>query len=149
MRPIQSRRADGGRAPSVLIVDDNRDTREMLMEYLSNCGFIVDTAADGFEAIDSAVHFHPSAILMDLMMPRMDGWEATCHLKADARTRDIPIIVMTANVQPDGRQVARAAGCVGLISKPCNLEHLTEVLCGAIDRRRQVSAPSESDRRPS
>lgn len=144
----EPRRTDGGGLESVLIVDDNRDTREMLTAYLSNCGFVVDSAANGFEAIDFAVHLHPSVILMDLMMPRMDGWEATCHLKADARTRDIPIVVMTANAQPRGRQVARAAGCVGLITKPCNLDHLTEVLRRAIGQARPNPVSPERDRRP-
>jgi two-component system, cell cycle response regulator DivK len=139
------RRTDGGGLASVLIVDDNRDTREMLTDYLSTCGFVVDTAANGFEAIDFAVHLHPSVILMDLMMPRMDGWEATCHLKADARTRDIPIVVMTANAQPGGRQVAQAAGCVCLITKPCNLDHLTEVLRRAIGQARQNPVAPEVD----
>ena len=100
----------------------------MLTEYLSYRGFVVETAADGFEAIDAAVRFRPAIILMDLMMPRMDGWEATHQLKADARTRDIPIIALSAHSQTDGDRRARAAGCAAFISKPCNLDHLVDVL---------------------
>jgi len=123
----------------VLVVDDNRDGREMLTEYLSSSGFVVDTAADGCEAVEMALRLHPSAILMDLMMPRMGGWEATRHLKADARTRGIPIIVMTANAEAEERQVARQAGCAGFLLKPCDLAQVTALLRRVIDRRGRSS----------
>jgi len=127
------RGADAFGAGSVLVVDDNRDGREMLSEYLSCAGFVVETAADGCEALEMAVRLHPSAIVMDLMMPRMGGWEATRHLKADARTRGIPIIVMTANAQSDERQVAREAGCAGFLLKPCHLDQVAAMLRRVID----------------
>jgi two-component system cell cycle response regulator DivK len=119
---------------SVLVVDDQRDSLDMLTEYLSSCGFLVHTAADGFEAITVAVHVLPSIVLMDLMMPRMDGWEATRRLKADARTRDIPIIAFSAHSQPNGNAVARAAGCEDLLRKPCDLDQLAEELRKRVDQ---------------
>ena len=113
---------------SVLVVEDQRDAREMLTEYLAFCGFVTHGAADGLEAIDVAVRIHPPIILMDLMMPRMDGWEATRRLKADARTRDITIIALSAQSQTDEQHVARQAGCDDFIPKPCDLAHLEKVL---------------------
>src|SRR4051812_31145378 len=74
-------------AASVLVVDDDRDAREMLSEYLSFCGFVVHRAQDGSEAVEVAVRVRPRVVLMDLMMPRMDGWEATRRLKTDDRTK--------------------------------------------------------------
>jgi two-component system cell cycle response regulator DivK len=134
-------------AASVLVVDDNRDGREMLSEYLSSSGFVVDTAVDGCEAVEMALRLHPSAIVMDLMMPRMGGWEATRHLKADARTRKIPIIVMTANAQSDERQVAREAGCAGFILKPCDLDQVAAMLRRVIEQRGR-SGVGKALRRP-
>ncbi len=107
---------------AVLVVDDQPDAREMLAEYLSFCGFTVQQAADGIEAIDAAVRVHPAVILMDLMMPRLDGWQATRRLKADERTKNIPVIAVSALA--DEQQRARQAGCDEFIPKPVDLESL-------------------------
>jgi two-component system, cell cycle response regulator DivK len=120
---------------SILVVDDHRDCREMLTEYLTRCGFVVHGAADGLEAIEIAMRIHPPIILMDLLMPRLDGWEATRRLKADARTKDITIIGVSGFSLTDERQIAREAGCDDFIPKPCDLLHLGHVLRGILDRR--------------
>jgi two-component system cell cycle response regulator DivK len=135
LTPANAPRADAREEISVLVVDDYRDARDMLAEYLSSRGFVVHTAADGLEAINVAVHFLPSIILMDVMMPRMDGWEATRRLKADARTRDIPIIALSAHPQPDGKAVARAVGCEDLWSKPFDLDRLAYEMRECLERR--------------
>jgi two-component system, cell cycle response regulator DivK len=111
---------------SVLVVDDQRDAREMLTEYLTQCGYVVHTAVDGLDAIDVALHVHPSIILMDLMMPRLDGWEATRRLKADVRTEAIPILALTAAADSDCG--AELAGCHSVLPKPCDLERLAETM---------------------
>lgn len=108
----------------MLIVDDQRDAREMLAEYLAFCGFTVQQARDGFEAIETAVRVHPGLILMDLMMPRLDGWEATRRLKSDARTKDIPVVAVSAHALVDEQQRARQAGCDEFMPKPVDLESL-------------------------
>jgi CheY-like chemotaxis protein len=120
------------RVPSVLVVDDQADAREMLTEFLSTCGFLVHTTADGVDAISVAARVHPSIILMDLMMPRMDGCEATRRLKADPRTMAIPIIALSAHAHP---QLARAAGCDHFFRKPCDLHQLAEEMRKWVDRR--------------
>jgi CheY-like chemotaxis protein len=120
---------------SVLIVDDQPDAREMLTEFLSSCGFLVHTATDGLDAIGVALRVLPSIILMDLMMPRMDGFEATRRLKADARTNAIPVIALTAHAQTNGREVARAAGCEDLLRKPCDLDQLAEEVRKRLSQR--------------
>jgi CheY-like chemotaxis protein len=73
--------------------------------------------------------------LMDLMMPRLDGWEATRRLKADARTKDITIIALSALTQTNVQQVAREAGWDAFIPKPCDLPSLVAVLRGILDHR--------------
>jgi CheY-like chemotaxis protein len=116
------------RRAAILVVDDQRDARDMVAEYLSFRGFTVETATDGLEALDLAVRVHPAIILMDLTMPRMDGWEATRRLKADARTNHIPVIALSAHSPTDADQRAQAAGCDDYIAKPCDLDHLAGVL---------------------
>ncbi len=100
----------------------------MLVQYLAFCGFVVHTAADGFEAIEVAIRVHPRIILMDLMMPRMDGWEATRRLKADPRTKDIAILAYSALSRSNDQHTAHEAGCDEFIQKPCDLDSLEEIL---------------------
>jgi len=113
---------------SVLVVDDDRDAREMLSEYLAFCGFVVHRAQDGGEAIEVAVRLRPRVVLMDLMMPRMDGWEATRRLKTDDRTKGMTIIAVSACSHNDGQARARRVGCDDFIPKPVDLEDIVRVL---------------------
>jgi two-component system cell cycle response regulator DivK len=133
--PLRSPVLEGPSQHSVLIVEDDREAREMMALFLAFCGYAVHVAADGFEAIDIAVRFRPAIILMDLMMPRMDGWEATRRLKADPWTRAIPIIALSAHSHVDEDYLARDAGCQAFISKPCDLDYLATMLRDFFDRR--------------
>ena len=81
----------------MLIADDNRDTREMYTHYLGMIGYVVETAADGREAILKARLLRPAVIVLDLGMPGMDGWEAMRLIRADAKTATTPIIVLTGH----------------------------------------------------
>jgi CheY-like chemotaxis protein len=111
--------------PLVLIVDDYAEGREICAEYLAFRGFRVATAEDGIEAIAKARELLPDVILMDLSLPRLDGWEASRTIKEDDRTRHIPIIALTAHALSSARERAVAAGCDSVVTKPClprNLE---------------------------
>jgi len=103
----------------ILVVDDTRDSRELFAEYLRMAGFETIEATSGAEAIDKAGRLRPSAIVMDLEMPEMDGWEATRRLKADQRTCGIPVIALSAHVMEGARKKATEAGCAGFLPKPC------------------------------
>ncbi|MDQ3037563.1 MAG: response regulator [Myxococcota bacterium] len=98
----------------------------MYLEYLQFAGFRSIEASDGREAIAKAVELFPSLILMDLAMPTMDGWEATRRLKADPRTKSIPVIAVTGHALRGDAERALQAGCDGVISKPCLPEQLVE-----------------------
>ena len=114
--------------PLVLLAEDFEDARELYREYLEYSGFAVETAANGREAIDKAIDLQPDLILMDASMPVLDGWQATRALKADPRTRRIPVVALTAHAFDDAKQEARDAGCDGFITKPCLPDDLvTEV----------------------
>lgn len=102
---------------SVLVVDDDRDARTMYRIYLVHAGCKVRTARDGHAAITQANAWAPDVIVMDLSMPRLDGWTASKWLKAAPATAHIPIIALSA--ASESREHARAAGCDGFLAKPC------------------------------
>lgn len=104
--------------PLVLVVDDTDDNRELYMDYLHFAGFTVVGANDGEDAIEKARSLSPCAILMDLTMPGVDGWEATRLLKSDDATRDIPILVVTGHAEAVAKKRALEAGCDVFLSKP-------------------------------
>jgi two-component system, cell cycle response regulator DivK len=111
-------------APLVLVVDDFQDNREMFAEFLAISGFRVAQAVNGREALERAFDLVPDAILMDLSLPELDGWEATRRLKRDPRTCHIPVVALTGHVLADHAREAKDAGCDGFLAKPC----LPEVL---------------------
>ncbi len=106
-------------APLILVVDDYQDAREMYAEYLQFSGFRVAEARNGNEAIEQAFALKPDLILMDLSLPGMDGWEATRVLKADDRTRNIPVIALTGHALAGASEGAKKAGCDSFVTKPC------------------------------
>ena len=105
--------------PLILVVDDYQDAREMYAEYLQFSGFRVAEARNGNEAVEQAIALHPDLILMDLSLPGMDGWEATRRLKADDRTRLIPIVALTGHALAGASEGAKRAGCDSFVTKPC------------------------------
>jgi two-component system cell cycle response regulator DivK len=105
--------------PLILVVDDYEDAREMYAEYLRFSGFRVAEARNGNEALEQAFALKPDLILMDLSLPGMDGWEATRQLKADERTRGIPVVALTGHALAGASEGARKAGCDSFVTKPC------------------------------
>ena len=102
---------------SVLVVDDDRDARVMYRMYLRHVGCKVRTAGAGQVAITKANNWTPDVIVMDLSMPRLDGWTASRLLKSEPATAHIPIIALSA--ASHAREDARACGCDGFLAKPC------------------------------
>jgi two-component system, cell cycle response regulator DivK len=128
-RPVPKGQPDQTRRSSnrlVMVVDDFEDNRDMYALYLSYSGYDVVEAGDGQQAVEMASHWIPDVIVMDLSLPIMDGWEATRRLKADERTRHIPIIVLTGHAIPGQAREARSAGCDAFLAKPCLPEMLVE-----------------------
>ena len=116
--------------PLVLVVEDYQDAREMYAAYLAFSGYRVAEATNGIEAIDKTVELMPDIILMDLALPRMDGWEATRRLKLDERTKHIPIVALTGHALAGHAEGARQAGCDAFVTKPC----LPDALVAEIQR---------------
>ncbi len=128
------------RKPIVLLVDDYPDAREMYAEYLEFSGYEIVQAGNGLEAIERAIDSHPDVILMDLSLPVMDGWEATRRLKADERTKHIPVLAVTGHALTGVSNDAKAAGCDGFITKPCLPEDLVAEIKKALARAAEADA---------
>jgi CheY-like chemotaxis protein len=124
--------------PLILVVDDYQDAREMYAEYLQFSGFRVAEARNGNEAVAQAFSLRPDLILMDLSLPGMDGWEATRLLKADDRTKHIPVVALTGHALAGASEGAKKAGCDSFVTKPCLPDDLV------IEVRRMLSAVKKS-----
>ena len=116
----------------ILLADDQALFREGLHMVLATQSDleVVGEATNGLEAIEKTVELLPDIILMDLALPRMDGWEATRRLKMDERTRHIPIVALTGHALAGHAEGARQAGCDSFVTKPC----LPDALVAEIQR---------------
>ena len=110
----------------ILLVEDNEMNRDMLSRRLTRKGFEVLTAVDGQEGVTLAGTETPDLILLDMSLPVLDGWAAARQLKANERTRGIPIIALTAHAMAGDREKALKAGCDEYDTKPVELPRLLE-----------------------
>jgi len=110
--------------PKILLVEDNEMNRDMLSRRLEKRGYTLAIAADGGVGVELARSGAPDLILMDMSLPVIDGWEATKILKADALTKGIPIIALTAHAMDSDRVKALESGCDDFDTKPVELSRL-------------------------
>jgi len=110
--------------PKILLVEDNELNRDMLSRRLERKGYGVVMAVDGQQGVEMAASEAPDLILMDMSLPVLDGWEATRRIKADERTKQIPLIALTAHAMEGDEQKAKQAGCDDYDTKPVELPRL-------------------------
>ena len=110
----------------ILIVEDNEDNRDLADKVLRNKGFETVTAVDGEEAIEKAVSEKPDLILLDISLPKLDGYEVAKRLKNMEEFKDIPIVAFTAHAMKGDREKVIAAGFEGYISKPINIREFPD-----------------------
>lgn len=120
---------------NILLVEDNEMNRDMLSRRLTRKGFVIECAVDGQGAIDAVAARPPDLILMDMSLPVIDGWETTRRLKANPKTRGIPIIALTAHAMAGDRERALAAGCDDFDTKPIELARLLAKISSLRDSR--------------
>ena len=130
---------------SVLIVDDNRDILRLLSQMLADEGYKVQTAANGAQALAAVQGAPPDLILLDIMMPEMDGYEVCQHLKADAETRDIPVIFISAIDATRDKVRALTVGGVDYVTKPFQIKEVlarvaTHLSLRALQKRLQSTS---------
>ena len=124
--------------PLVLLVEDDRAGRMLYADWLTSAGFRVEQAHNGLQALERALDLTPDAILTDLNIPGIDGYELTKRLKSDPRTAAIPIVAITGYApfaQDPGR--ADRAGCDAILPKPCEAQDVTSTLKTLIDDARE------------
>jgi two-component system, cell cycle response regulator DivK len=116
----------------VLIVDDYPDMRDLLGRVLEALGYAVVLASHGKEGLEKAIAEKPNLILMDMMMPIMDGWEAARALRSHPETTKIPILAITALIRPHDLRTCLDAGCNGYIIKPFSFTNLHAKIRGLL-----------------
>ena len=109
---------------TILYIEDNDDNLFMLSRRLRRRGFDVLAARDGEAGVEAALNSLPDLILMDLVLPVMDGWEATAKLKSLPETMAIPVIAVSSHAMSGDREKALAAGCDDYHTKPIDFERL-------------------------
>lgn len=110
----------------ILIVDDNEDSRDLVVKVLKNRGYQMVEAVDGEDALEKAESENPDIILLDISIPKLDGYEVTRRLKSREKFRNIPIIALTAHAMKGDKEKALQAGYDGYISKPISIHELPE-----------------------
>lgn len=117
----------------ILVIEDNRDNMTLIVDLLSSFDYEIMQAFDGEAGVEMAEQNTPDLILMDLSLPRMDGWTAAKALKAKPEYKDIPIIALTAHAMTGDKERALAAGCDDYLTKPLEFTQLLKKLATYLD----------------
>lgn len=135
MSSEQSRQPSGA-IPVVLVVEDHETSAEGYAQLLSGAGYRVARAKNGYEALAEVSRAAPSIILLDLKLPKLDGWDLLQRLKTDPAVAAVPIVVITGDSLETHHEMARSRGAVAVLSKPIDPGQLLEVV------RNHLSLPS-------
>jgi len=117
----------------VLVVDDDGSIRSLLEMTFMTEGLEVQTARNGQEGLEAALLDPPDCIVLDVMMPVMDGWETAERLKANERTREVPIIFLSARTQDSDLSRGRELGAAAYVTKPFDVADLAELVHELVD----------------
>ncbi|MEW6519353.1 MAG: response regulator [Thermodesulfobacteriota bacterium] len=123
---MQADQPDSREKKKILVVDDNQDSRELVMKILGKKNYQLLEAYDGEDALNKIMTEKPDLVLMDISMPKIDGYEVTRRLKAMEEYQDIPIVALTAHAMKGDCEKALAAGCKGYITKPINIREFSQ-----------------------
>jgi DNA-binding response OmpR family regulator len=120
--------AEPTRKPRVLVVDDDAAVRELITVNLELAGFVVASAEDGVAALAAVDAFGPDLVTLDVMMPRLGGFETLERLRADPRTASVPVVMVTSRTQAADRARAEELGVAAYVTKPFEPGELVEVI---------------------
>jgi CheY-like chemotaxis protein len=118
----------------ILVVEDHPQNRYLMTYLLESRGYEVEVALDGAEALEALETRLPDLILMDMQLPKVDGYEATRRIKADERFKGIPLVAVTAHSMRGDQDKAMAAGCDVFVTKPINGEELVALVDRLLER---------------
>ncbi len=140
--PAETQLAQRHQGARILVVEDDRFGQEIMAEYVGAAGLAVDLAGDGVEALEKAARVRYDLVLMDIQMPRMDGLDATRHLRRLSDYVDTPIIAVTAHAFAIAEELARQAGMSAYLTKPLDPGALYATLLTWLDNHRHVEVPA-------
>ena len=120
--------------PHLIVIEDEPDVASLLAYAFASVGFSVATAQDGMAGLHAIQARHPDLILLDLLLPRLDGREVLRVLKADPATRDIPVVVVSAVADATSRLGALNQGAADFLAKPCSVKEVVRRARAALDR---------------
>jgi DNA-binding response OmpR family regulator len=123
--------------PKILVVDDEEHIVMILKDSLEFSGFQVVTALDGQEALDMVAKEKPELVVLDIGMPKLDGWEVCRRLKSSPETQSIPVIILTAYAQTSDQKKGAQLGADRFITKPCDLTYLVEEINALLAKRKK------------
>ncbi len=129
--------------PCVLIVDDNTELATVMQLTLTRAGFEVHAVFSGYEALEWLGQRRPDVILLDLMLPGMNGFAVLRHLRANDTARELPVIVLTARTDDNSRRESQSAGADDYLTKPINTVKLIEHVRRALNSR--AKGPDSAD----
>jgi DNA-binding response OmpR family regulator len=126
---------DAERIPTILVADDEEDVRELVTYRLTRSGYHVIGAGDGQEALELAAERTPDLMVLDVMMPKLDGYELTRRVRAEASLRSIPVILLTARSQETDVDRGFEVGADDYLKKPFNPDELVARVRAVLGRR--------------
>jgi two-component system, cell cycle response regulator DivK len=121
----------------LLIVEDNQDNRELAIKVLKNKGYEIIEAVDGEEAIEKAISEKPDLVLLDISLPKLDGYEVAKRLKSMDEFQEIPIVAFTAHAMKGDREKVISGGFEGYISKPINVREFPDQIKAYLRGKRE------------
>ena len=125
---------------TVLVADDEKNIVQLIKLYLTNEGFVVETAQDGQEALEKARRFKPDLVVLDIMMPRMDGLEVCRRLRKES---NVPVIMLTARTDDVDKIVGLELGADDYVTKPFNPKELTARVRAILRRVQGIASPEQ------
>ncbi len=127
--------SDTDKTPTILVADDEEDVRELVTYRLTRSGYHVIGAGDGLEALELAAQRAPDLMVLDVMMPKIDGYELTRRVRAEAALRSIPVILLTARSQESDVDRGFEVGADDYLKKPFNPDELVARVRAVLGRR--------------
>jgi CheY-like chemotaxis protein len=118
--------------PVVLLVEDHEASADGYAQLLTGAGYRVARARNGYEALSEVSREPPSIILLDLKLPKLDGWDLLQRIKADPSVASVPIIVVTGDSLPTHHEMAKSRGAVAVLSKPIEPSELLKIVRDAL-----------------
>ena len=116
----------------VLVVEDSAVIQRLISVCLRPAGVIIETRSDGPTGLEAALHNPPDLLILDVGLPRMDGWQVLDHIRADIRTRNLKVLVLTAHAQEETRERANRGGANGFVTKPFRPDELRRIAVGLL-----------------